>query len=165
MSRIYLPGASTDFSLLASLIRGRSASESWPLFVRKYDRLLYRWSVRWGAGSHEAEEVIQETLLTIHQKLDQYTVQPGSSFRAWLKTIACHCWLQILHQRTSLKNNGRIKPDESQHPDRIASAEARDDLVAPSERMDNREIIELAAQRVQQKVEPRSWLCFQMTYV
>lgn len=165
MTRTSLPGSSTDFSLLASLIRGRSASESWPLFVRKYGRLLYRWSVRWGAGSHEAEEVIQETLLAIHQKLDQYTVQPGSNFRAWLKTVAYHCWLQILQQRTLLRNSSATDYGQTGTADRVATAEARDDLVGLFERMANREIMDLAAQRVRQKVEPRSWLCFEMTYL
>jgi len=154
--------SSTHLSLLASLIEGRSASQSWPIFVDKYGRLLYRWAGRWGAGSHDAEEIMQETLLLIFQKLEQFTRQPDSHFRSWLKTVAYRCWLQIQQARKEERLavlRSRMTPDALRL---ISSDEARDDLIQEFDRFARSEILELASRRVAEQVEPKSWQCFEL---
>lgn len=157
--------SSTNLSLLASLIQGQSASQSWPMFVEKYGRLLYRWATRWGASPHDAEEIMQETLILIYQKLEQYFNQPRSNFRSWLKTVAYRCWLQILEDRdeSRLQNlPARMSPEAMRL---ICSEEAGNDLVSEFDRIAIAEILELASQRVRQRVEESSWACFQLKYV
>lgn len=156
--------SSTHLSLLASLIEGRSASQSWPIFVDKYGRLLYRWAGRWGAGPHDAEEIMQETLILIFQKLEQYYHQPRSNFRSWLKTVAYRCWVQILQDRREQQLadlQTRMTPEAFRL---ISSDAARDDLISEFDRIARDEILEMACQRVCAQVEERSWACFELTY-
>lgn len=158
------PDSSTRLSLLASLIDGQSASESWPLFVDKYGRLLYRWAIRWGAGPHDAEEIMQETLILIFQKLEQYYHQPRSNFRSWLKTVAYRCWVQIMQDRKEdrlAELPARMPPDALRL---ISSDAARDDLIREFDRIARDEILEIACQRVRSLVDERTWDCFEMTY-
>lgn len=159
-----LHDSSTHLSLLASLIEGRSVSESWPVFVEKYGRLLYRWATRWGADSHDAEEIMQETLILIFQKLEQYYDQPRSNFRSWLKTVAYRCWLQIQQARKEERLadlSARMEPDALRL---IASDAAREDLINEFDRVACDEILEMASQRVRSQVEKSSWACFQLMY-
>lgn len=154
----------THLSLLASLIEGRSASESWPAFVDKYGPLLFQWATRWGASSHDAEEIMQETLILIFQKLEQYVHHPRSNFRSWLKTVAYRCWLQIQQARKEDRLallRSRMEPDALRL---IGSEAAREDLINEFDRVARSEILELASQRVQKQVEPSSWACFHLMY-
>jgi RNA polymerase sigma factor (sigma-70 family) len=157
--------SSTRLSLLASLIKGNSASESWPLFCEKYGRLLYRWAIRWGASPHDAEEIMQETMLLIYQKLGQYYSQPRSNFRSWLKTVAYRCWLQLIAARDEKCREGfsfRLDPEMLRL---LCSPVASQDLFNEFDRLAISEILELASERVKSRVEVSSWACFEMMYV
>ena len=159
-----LRDSSTNMSLLESLIQGRSASQSWPIFVEKYGRLLYRWASRWGAGPHDAGEIMQETLILIFQKLEQYCNQPRSNFRSWLKTVAYRCWVQILEDRKDDRLAAlpaRMSPNALRL---ISSDAARDDLISEFDRIARDEILEMACQRVRAQVDERTWACFELTY-
>jgi DNA-directed RNA polymerase specialized sigma24 family protein len=90
-----LADSSTNLSLLASLAAGRSASDSWPIFVEKYGRLRVRWGQRWGARPEDCDEIIQETLILAFRNLHQYQSNPKSNFRSWLKTLAFRCWQKV----------------------------------------------------------------------
>lgn len=154
--------SSTNLSLIQCLSEGGASQDAWQIFVKKYGRLIFRWSLRWGAASHDAEDVLQETLMAIHQKMDQYNVVAGSNFRSWLKTVAYHCWLQVRKRRlmsTSFDSSG---PLGELVP--IASIEARDDLIAHFQAMADQEVLELASERVRAKVEEKTWNCFQLNY-
>lgn len=156
--------SSTNIRLLESLIEGKSACESWPIFVEKYGRLLYRWAMRWGADSHDAEEIMQETLILVFQKLEQYYLNPKSNFRSWLKTVAYRCWLQIQQARSDERLSGlqaRMSPEVYRL---IISDAARDDLLSEFERVACDEILEIAGKRVRSSVDESSWDCFYLMY-
>ena len=68
-------------------MQGHAASESWPIFVEKYGRMMYRWSLRWGANPADAEEIVQETLVLIYQKIGSYKSYGNGTFRVWLKSV------------------------------------------------------------------------------
>lgn len=154
--------SSTRLSLLASLVRGDSDEKSWPLFVEKYAEMLKAWSIRWGASDHESEEVTQETLLTIFQKLQLYRKQEGVFFRSWLKKVAYRCWLAVLKTR---ERNTRLEDSETLSTEtlrRLARPEARDDLLLEFDRMATEEILTFARHIVQERVEPQTWQCFEL---
>ena len=159
-----LPDSSTNLSLLASLVKGSSASESWPIFVEKYGYLLHQWCLRWGASEHDAEEVVQDTLLTIYQKLELYRKQEGVSFRAWLKKVAFRCWLGIIKSRKNMELSNLPISLSRETVRLLSQAEAREDLIAEFDRMATDEIIEFASRRVASRVEEKTWLCYELTY-
>lgn len=124
--------------------------------------MIYRWSIRWGALPQDAEEVIQETLLTIHQKLYLYEVIPGSKFRSWLKTVAFHCWLQLRQNPGFL--NVSADPNMNSHRNPISTTQARDDLINEFQRIADQEILDFASQRVKSRVDEKAWNCFDLNY-
>ena len=80
------PAAVTDEVLVEGLRRGdREAGEA---LVEKYCRPLMRYLQRL-AGSDAAEELHQQTWLSVLANLDRFaTVSPRGSFKAWLFRIA-----------------------------------------------------------------------------
>ncbi|MCY2934454.1 MAG: sigma-70 family RNA polymerase sigma factor [Planctomycetota bacterium] len=159
------PVSATHLSLLESLMQGRAASESWPIFVEKYGRMMYRWSLRWGANPADAEEIVQETLVLIYQKIGSYKIYGSGTFRGWLKKVAYRCWLSMI-RTGKLVVDGQTEPLKYNHTlSQMASVGARRDLMAEFDRLANQEILELASFRTQNRVTAQSWQCFQMTYV
>lgn len=154
--------SSTRHSLLASLVRGDSASKSWPIFVEKYGMILHAWSMRWGASEHEAEEVVQETLITIYRKLELYQKMEGVHFRAWLKKVAYRCWLAVLKTRGDADPLHPVEAPSAETLRRLARPEARADLLNEFDLLATEEILEFARQRVQARVEPSTWKCFEL---
>ena len=159
------PDSATHLSLLESLMQGRAASESWPIFVEKYGRMMYRWSLRWGANPADAEEIVQETLVLIYQKIGSFKTYGTGTFRVWLKKVAYRCWLGMIRAR-KVAGDGRPDPAQLSHTLwQMATAGARHDLMAEFDRLAHQEIMDLASFRTQNRVTAQSWQCFQLTYV
>jgi RNA polymerase sigma factor (sigma-70 family) len=159
-----LADSSTNLSLLASLAAGRSASDSWPIFVEKYGRLLVRWGQRWGARPEDCDEIIQETLILAFRNLHQYQSNPKSNFRSWLKTLAFRCWQKMRDDMQRLHGLD-LKRFDDQTLRLLASAEACKDLLGTFDAIARLEILDLATQRVQKRVQRDTWLCFELMHV
>ena len=159
-----LADSSTNLSLLASLAAGRPASDAWPIFVEKYGRLLVRWGQRWGARPEDCDEIIQETLILAFRNLHQYQRNPKSNFRSWLKTLAFRCWQKVRDDMQQLQSLDHQKFDK--HALRLLiSQEVCNDLINTFDHIARDEILDLATSRVQERVEPESWLCFELMHV
>jgi RNA polymerase sigma-70 factor (ECF subfamily) len=76
----------TDEQLMAEYRRGDRGS--FAELVRRYERELYHFLVRFLGDRAAAEDVFQETFLQIHQSADQF--DPQRRFRPWLFTIAAN---------------------------------------------------------------------------
>jgi RNA polymerase sigma factor (sigma-70 family) len=159
-----LADSSTNLSLLASLAAGRSASDSWPIFVEKYGRLLVRWGQRWGARPEDCDEIIQETLILAFRNLHQYQSNPKSNFRSWLKTLAFRCWQKVRDDMQRLQGLD-LKRFDAQTLRLLASTEACKDLLVSFDAIARLEILNLATKRVQNRVNPETWLCFELMHV
>ena len=64
-------------------------------------RLLYGTAFRVTGNAHDAEDLVQETLLRAYRAFDRYT--PGTNIRAWLYTI-------LRHVRTDAYRRGGRSP-------------------------------------------------------
>lgn len=77
----------TRHSLLSRL-KESNAQESWREFFNTYWRLIYTTAFRAGLSDSEAQEVVQETLLTVLRKIKSFHYDPAAgSFKGWLLTI------------------------------------------------------------------------------
>lgn len=151
--------SSTNLDLLAAL---KSASnEPWSLFLKKYKRLLHRWCEEWNASAEDAEDVVQDTLLELFQKLNDYKVNPEATFRSWLRKVAYFRYLRIVRKKrrssphldasAGLAFPGLIKVES---PEICNSFMELIDIIA------NQEIIEIACLRIANRVETRHWSVF-----
>lgn len=76
----------TSLPLLGRM-RLRSDEASWSEFVDLYAPLLYRWNVSAGLQPADAEEVVQEVLIVVHRRIDDFDRGRPGAFRAWLRAI------------------------------------------------------------------------------
>lgn len=165
MSRILGHQSSTDLSLLDSLIQGRPESACWHVFVARYGRLIYRWCRYWKAAPEEAEDVVQETLITVFRRLETYQKLEQSKFRSWLKTIAYRIWLEINHAQQMAQGQITGESAKLNSYEVLMTIEARDDLVKLFDVMATQEILELACKRVRIYVHADQWQCFELACI
>ncbi len=153
-----LPGG-TSATLLGRLRQGAADQAAWAEFVRRYGRLIYQWCRRWKLPEAEAEEVTQTVLVRLVEKLRGFDYDPRKSFRGYLKALTHYAWCDLLE--------GRRRPDLAAGGtgvlEALASAEARDDLTGRLQREFDQELLELAQERVRQRVEPHTWDAFRLT--
>jgi RNA polymerase sigma-70 factor (ECF subfamily) len=76
----------TPVSLLERVKR-RGKAEDWELLIQIYTPLIRRWLNRDQALQSDAEDLAQETLSTLVQKLPEFGRQRTGSFRRWLRII------------------------------------------------------------------------------
>lgn len=146
----------TQVSLLLRLRHNPSDTAAWQAFVRRYGRRIYSWCRRWGLQDADAEDVTQNVLLILAEKMGEFAYDANGSFRAWLKTVARHAWSKFVAAQCRL---GRGSGDGTVIP-HLDSIEARDDLACRLEDEFDRELLEQAMVRVAQRVESHTWQAF-----
>jgi RNA polymerase sigma factor (sigma-70 family) len=150
--------SATDVSLLLRLRQDPTDQVAWSNFVKRYGRRVYFWCRQWQLQEADAEDVTQNVLLILAEKLREFQYDPNGSFRAWLKTVAHHAWSRyIATQQRPGQGTGDSHTLELLH-----SLEARDDLAAKLEEEFDRELLEMATARVAQRVETHTWRAFQL---
>jgi RNA polymerase sigma-70 factor (ECF subfamily) len=71
-----------------SRLKESAAQESWRQFFDTYWRLIYATALNAGLTDSEAQEVVQETVLTVVRKIKSFRYDPVvGSFKGWLLTI------------------------------------------------------------------------------
>src|SRR5262245_18672397 len=82
----------TRVTLLSQLRHAPCDQAGWAEFIERYGRHIYRWCRRWRLQDADAEDVTQNILVKLTQKLRAFVYDPSRSFRGWLKTVAHHAW-------------------------------------------------------------------------
>src|SRR5438094_5691539 len=73
---------------LLSRLKQSNAQESWREFFDTYWRLIYATALNAGLTDSEAQEVVQESILTVVKKIRSFRYDPAvGSFKGWLLTI------------------------------------------------------------------------------
>ncbi len=85
-----------DQVLLQEVLRGDL--DAFEQLIQRHQGMVYRFLFHFLGNAADAEDLTQETFLTIHRKLHQHN--QALSFRAWMMTIARY--LAISHQRKSV---------------------------------------------------------------
>lgn len=155
--------SSTNLELLASL--RCNSSESWPIFVRKYTRLLRRWCVRWNASPEDTEDLVQETLLELYQKINDYQKYPNATFRAWLRKVAYFQYLRILRKKSRHVSNNLDREDYE--PDQVEekagqfeSALVCESFLSLIDVIADQELVQIACRRVAGRISSDNWKIF-----
>src|SRR3954470_11722938 len=88
---------STSGSLLERL-RQPGQPRDWERFVELYAPFLLSWARRLGAAPQDAEDLVQDVLTLLVQKLPEFVYNPARSFRAWLRTVVLNRWRDRLRR-------------------------------------------------------------------
>lgn len=149
----------TRVSLLGQLRRDPTSQAVWDAFVEHYGARIYSWCRRWNLQEADAQDVTQNVLLKLAQKMRDFEYDPARSFRAWLKTLTHHAWSDYVEAR---RRPGQGSGD-SQVGMVLESVEAREDLLKRLEEEFDRELLEEAMACVQMRVAPQTWQAFRLT--
>ena len=134
----------------------------WQEFFDTYWKLIYSAARQSGLTDVEAQEVVQETIITVAKKIDKLKYDPAiGSFKGWL--------LQITRWRIADQFRKR-RPGESKRPvlsddhatatiERVADPHVADlDAVWEKEWQEN--LFEAAITRVKKRVDPKQFQIF-----
>jgi RNA polymerase sigma factor (sigma-70 family) len=151
----------TRVSLLSRLRKDPRDSSAWDEFVARYGPRIESWCRHWGLQEADVQDVTQTVLVRLAAKLRGFVYDPAGSFRAWLKTLTRHAWGDyVADQRREVAGSGGSGMFAVLH-----AVEARDDLEKRMEEAFDLELLELATNRVRERVEARTWEAFQLTAV
>ena len=152
--------ADTSLTLLERLQNNPDDPQAWNLFLERYQPRIRRWCLSWGLQDSDADDVGQEVLVKLFAALRKFQYDPSRSFRAWLKTVTQHAWIDFVAAR---------RRDPGQAAGRIDtltdSAEARSDLERQLADAFDRELLEIAMHRVKKRTKPANWDAFHLTAV
>src|SRR4051794_556937 len=148
----------TRVTLLNQLRQAPSDQAGWDEFVERYGRHIYRWCRQWKLQDADAEDVTQDILLKLTQKLRAFAYDPSLSFRGWLKTVAHHAWRDFDDSR----RHARRAAGAGQVQELMLTLEAREDLARKLEEAFDLELLEAAKLRVRLRVAPHTWEAFRL---
>ena len=149
----------TRVTLLGRLRRDPTNQAIWAEFVEHYGTRIYTWCRRWNLQEADAQDVTQNVLLKLADKMRSFDYDPSRSFRAWLKTLTHHAWSDFLESRA----RPGLGSGDSHAADILHSLEAREDLVRQLEEEFDRELLREAMLRVRLRVAPQTWQAFALT--
>jgi len=151
----------TRITLLGRLRRDPTNQKAWGEFVDQYGPKIMGWCQKWNLQDADAQDVTQNVLLKLAEKLRDFTYDPQRSFRAWLKTVAQHACSDFLESR----QRPGLGSGDSQVGQFLNNTQARDDLLQHLEQEFDREILDEAMHRVRLRVAPQTWQAFWLTAV
>jgi RNA polymerase sigma-70 factor (ECF subfamily) len=149
----------TRATLLGRLRLEPHNQAAWDEFVAQYGGKIYGWCRKWNLQEADAQDVTQNVLLRLAQKMGAFTYDPARSFRAWLKTLTQHALSDFLEAR----QRPGLGSGDSQVGQLLASLEARDDLARELAEEFDRELLREAMARVRLRVAPQTWQAFHLT--
>ena len=149
---------------------------SWQDFFDTYWKLIYSVALKAGLSDHEAQDVVQETLVTVAKKIGQFKSDPAlGSFKGWLLLITRRRIADQLEQRAKLSEtrvSGTGRPPERLSGDaddstRTATVERVPDpatfnLDACWEGQWQENLLRVATERVKNQVSPKQFQMFEL---
>ena len=152
-------GSGTRMSLLGRLRDGPDNETAWDAFVEQYGPRIYSWCLRWGLQEADAQDVTQNVMLKLAEKMRDFAYDPARSFRAWLKTLTRHACSDFREARA----RPGLGSGDSQVGLVLDNVAAREDLLSRLEDLFDHEMLEEAMARARARVAPQTWQAFALT--
>lgn len=148
----------TRQSLLARL-RDAGDDASWRDFFETYWKLIYKAGRKAGLSDAEAQDLVQETVISVHKKMPEFRYDPGrGTFRGWLLKLT---WWRITDQLRKRKSRetSLSKPDRELDIESVAQEEQLHDFW---EAEWERNLMNAAIELAKAKVHPKQFQIFDL---
>lgn len=165
MAELATDPRSTRASLLRR-VRDLDDHESWREFFDTYWKLIFDVSLKAGLSQSEAQDVVQETILSVCRKMPDFCYDPAKgSFKSWLLNLTR--WRIIDRFRKRSPAYDSLHKD-TKRSERTSTVERIPDLAAGS-RLDDiwnaewqRNLLDVAVKRLKSKVRPKQFQAFEL---
>ena len=165
------PSPKTDSSLptrrsLISRLRSVQDNDSWRDFFQTYWKLIYGFAIRCGCSDAEAEEVVQETVISISRKMPEYRYEPAvCSFKGWLMHVTNWRVIDQLRKRRPGKEMPLSLDGSAANLIEQMASSAPAELETLWEQEWQKNLIDAAMERVKRKVNAEHYQIFHLLLV
>jgi RNA polymerase sigma-70 factor (ECF subfamily) len=149
----------TSPTLLGQLRRDPTDQAAWGRFVELYGPKICAWCSKWGLQEADRQDVTQNVLIKLCEKMRTFEYDRSLSFRGWLRTLTRHALSDFMDSRARTA----VGSGDSNVLASLEAAPAREELVKHLEEAFDTELLEQAMVRVRLRVHPRTWDGFRMT--
>ena len=143
-------------------------AESWQVFFNTYWKLIYNTAVKAGLSDAEAQDVVQDTVLSVAKKMHEFKYDAAlGSFKGWLLQLTR--W-RILNQLKKRLHAEFLQTRADDVSSETSLAERIPDPAAPDmeqfwEKEWQKNLIGAAIENVKQKINPRHYEIFHLHVV
>jgi RNA polymerase sigma-70 factor (ECF subfamily) len=153
---------------LVERLRNWEDQDAWREFFNSYWKLIYAVAIKAGLTDQEAEDVVQETVLSVAKKMDEFQYDPAvCSFKGWLLRVTRLRVLDQFRKRgPKVPQKGRSREDTGSTStlDRVLDPGALQlDLIWDEEWEKN--LVDAAMERVKLRVKPDHYQIFYLSAV
>ncbi len=107
---------------LLSRLRNWSDQDSWQDFFNTYWRLIYQVAAKSGLSDAEAQEVVQETVISVAKQMPGFRYDRArGSFKGWLLQITRRRIADLVRKRVQTQGLGGQPPVEGAHSEALES--------------------------------------------
>jgi RNA polymerase sigma factor (sigma-70 family) len=156
----------TRRSLLTKL-KSRDDNDAWREFFETYWRLIYDVARKAGLDDAEAQEAVQETVISVAAEMPHFRYDPArGSFKRWLLTITRRRIADQMRKRYRARMVNRLDPADTSVEREISLADESN--VAPDAVWDEewkRHLLDAAIARVRTKVNPEQFQIFELNVI
>jgi RNA polymerase sigma factor (sigma-70 family) len=158
----------TRRSLLGRL-RDWEDQAGWREFFDTYWKFIYGVAIRSGLSDQEAEDVVQETVLSIAKKMPEFVYDPAQcSFKGWLMHVTRLRIIDQLRRRQPAFRQPSARDDDSRRTPTVervpdSTADAQQDAAWDDEW--ERNLVDAALERVKLRVKPEHYQIFYLSAV
>lgn len=155
----------TRWSLLSRL-KDWDDQRSWREFFDAYWRLIYSTALKAGLSHSEAQDVVQETVITVAKKMGEFKTDPAhGSFKSWLLNVTRWRITDQLRKRARQEQHAHVSAQPGTA--RTATIErVRDpaalNLEAEWEIEWEKNLLQIALDRVKGRVKPEQFQMFDL---
>lgn len=136
--------------------------ESWFRLNDIYVPMIQRWLRRHGLNQNDADDVAQEVLLVVQQKIPSFERRREGSFRSWLRRITVNCLRD--HRRKHWRHaTARGGDDVLELLGNLEDPRSRLSRLWDAEH--DRHVLEFAIQEVRPHFTPQTWRAFYATAI
>lgn len=152
-------------SSLLERIKDTQDHQSWREFNDVYSKLIFGFAVKAGLTESEAQEVVQETLITAANNLPEFRYDPKvCAFKTWLLNLSRWRVQDQLRKRAQAAQTGAMNRSDA---DRTATIErVSDPAGSPLEALWENEwrttLLEAACEKVKRQVDLKQWQMFDL---
>jgi len=150
---------------LLSRLKDWGDDESWRDFFNTYWKLVYGVALKAGLTEQEAQDVVQETVITVARRIPEFNYNPAvCSFKTWLLNLTRWRIVDQLRKRPRNRAAHRIHPDSTARTSTVENVAdpAVLNLGAIWDEEWEQQLLDAAIQRVKRKVNPEHYQIFHL---